>query len=78
MEKYILDPKAQGAFSSEVMHKVVLNGIDFELPDDIWDAIDDALAITGMLKLVMVAGQISTLPSDLSLIGCKRNILSFH
>ena len=42
MEKYILDPKAQGAFSSEVMHKVVLNGIDFELPDDIWDAIDDA------------------------------------
>lgn len=24
------------------MHKVVLNGIDFELPDNIWDAIDDA------------------------------------
>ena len=42
MEKYILDPKAPGAFTSEVMHKVVLNGIDFELPDDIWDAIDDA------------------------------------
>ena len=42
MEKYLLDPKASGAFSSEVMHKVVLSGIDFELPDDIWDAIDDA------------------------------------
>ena len=42
MEKYLLDPKAPGAFSSDVMHKVVLNGIDFELPDDIWDAIDDA------------------------------------
>ena len=42
MEKYLLDPKALGAFSSEVMHKVVSNGIDFELPDDIWDAIDDA------------------------------------
>ena len=39
MEKFLLDPKAQGAFSSEVMHKVVLNGIDFELPDDIWNDI---------------------------------------
>ena len=42
MEKFLLDPKAPEAFSSDVMHKVVLNGIDFELPDDIWDAIDDA------------------------------------
>ena len=42
MEKYLLDSKAPGAFSSEVMHKVVLNGIDFELPENIWDAIDDA------------------------------------
>jgi len=42
MEKYLLDPKAPEAFSSDVMHKVVLNGINFELPDDIWDAIDDA------------------------------------
>ena len=42
MEKFLLNPKAPGAFSSEVMHKVVLNGIDFELPDNIWDAIDDA------------------------------------
>ena len=42
MEKYLLDPKAPGAFTSEVMHKVVLNGIDFELPEHIWDAIDDA------------------------------------
>ena len=42
MEKYLLNPKASNAFTSEVMHKVVLNGIDFELTDDIWDAIDDA------------------------------------
>ncbi len=42
MEKFLLDPKAPGAFTSEVMHKVVLNGIDFELPENIWDAIDDA------------------------------------
>ena len=42
MEKFLLDPKAPGAFSPDVMHKVVLNGIDFELPDDMWDAIDDA------------------------------------
>ena len=42
MEKYLLDPKASDAFTSDVMHKVVLNGIDFELPENIWDAIDDA------------------------------------
>ena len=42
MEKFLLDPKAPGAFSPDVMHKVVLNGIDFELLDDMWDAIDDA------------------------------------
>ena len=42
MEKFLLDPKAPGAFSPDVMHKVVLNGIDFELPENIWDAIDDA------------------------------------
>ena len=42
MEKFLLDPTAPEAFTSEVMHKVVLNGIDFELPENIWDAIDDA------------------------------------
>ena len=42
MEKILLNPKASNAFTSEVMHKVVLNGIDFELPEHIWDAIDDA------------------------------------
>lgn len=40
--KVSIRPQSSGAFSSDVMHKVVLNGIDFELPDDIWDAIDDA------------------------------------
>lgn len=42
MKKYLIDPKNPNAFTSEVMHKVVLNGIDFELPYEIWDAIDDA------------------------------------
>jgi agmatine/peptidylarginine deiminase len=42
MEKYLVNPNDSDAFSSEVMHKVVLNGIDFELPEHIWDAIDDA------------------------------------
>ena len=42
MEKYLLSPKMTGAFSSEVMHRVVLNSIDFELPDNVWDVIDDA------------------------------------
>ena len=41
MEKFLLAPKAPGAFSSEVMYKVVLNSIDFELPQNIWDAIYD-------------------------------------
>ena len=42
MEKFLLNPQAPEAFTSEVMHKVVLNGINFELPEHIWDAIDDA------------------------------------
>ena len=42
MEKYLVNPNDSDAFSSEVMHKVVLNGIEFELPEHIWDAIDDA------------------------------------
>lgn len=33
MEKYLINPKASNAFTPEVMHKVVLNGIDFELPE---------------------------------------------
>lgn len=42
MEKYLVNPKDSNAFTSETMHKVVLNGIDFELPEHVWDAIDDA------------------------------------
>ena len=42
MEKFLVNPKAPDAFTTEVMYKVVLNGIDFELPEHIWDAIDDA------------------------------------
>lgn len=42
MEKFYVNPKDSNAFTSETMHKVVLNGIDFELPEHIWDAIDDA------------------------------------
>ena len=40
--KYLVNPNASNAFTSEVMHKVVLNGINFELSEHIWDAIDDA------------------------------------
>ena len=42
MKIILLNPKASNAFTSEVIHKVVLNGIDFELPEHIWDVIDDA------------------------------------
>lgn len=44
MEKLIFTPNDSNAFTSEVMHKVVLNGINFELPEHIWDTIDDAFA----------------------------------
>lgn len=42
MKKFLLNPNDPNAFTSEVMHKVVLNDIDFELPEHIWVAIDDA------------------------------------
>ena len=42
MKKYFVDPNASNAFASETVHKVVLNNIDFELSDDVWDVIDDA------------------------------------
>lgn len=44
MEKLIFAPNDSNAFTSEVMHKVVLNGINFELLEHIWDTIDDAFA----------------------------------
>ena len=59
MEKFLLDPKAPGAFTSEVMHKVVLNGIDFEPQKTSGMLSTMHLAITGILKLAMEAGQIS-------------------
>ena len=42
MKNFILNPKSPEAFTTEVLHRVVLNGIDFDLPVDIWDVIDDA------------------------------------
>ena len=59
MEKYLLDPKASDAFTSEVMHKVVLNGIDFELPDDIWDAMTNFVYISDKLTVLYI-GQLIT------------------
>lgn len=34
----------EGAFSEPVLHQVVLNEIDFELPDAIWDEINEGFA----------------------------------
>ena len=59
MEKFLLNPKASNAFTSEVMHKVVLNGIDFELPEHIWDAIDED---PGILLQIADAFSISIKP----------------
>lgn len=44
MEKMFFSPNLPNAFTPDVMHQVVLNGIDFELPDHIWQVIDDAFA----------------------------------
>lgn len=42
MVKYLLNPNVPDAMSPTTIHKVVLNGISFELPDAIWSIIDDA------------------------------------
>ena len=34
----------EDAFSEPVLHQVVLSKIDFELPDDIWDEINEGFA----------------------------------
>ena len=44
MEKFLVNPNMPYAFSPEVMHKVVLNGIDFDLSEHVWDVIDDAFS----------------------------------
>ena len=61
MEKYLVNPNDSDAFSSEVMHKVVLNGIDFELPEHIWDAISIlllVLSLTGYKRKILSFRQI--------------------
>lgn len=40
----IISPLMENAFTEPVLHKVVLSKIDFELPDEIWDAINDGFA----------------------------------
>lgn len=40
----IISPLMENAFSEPVLHKVVLSKIDFELPDEIWNAINDGFA----------------------------------
>jgi len=37
----LISPFMQGAFSEPVLHKLVLSKIDFELPDNVWEAIND-------------------------------------
>lgn len=42
--KELISPLMENAFSEPVLHKVVLNKIDFELPDEIWDEINEGFA----------------------------------
>lgn len=39
-----ISPFMEDAFSEPVLHKVVLSKIDFELPDAIWDEINEGFA----------------------------------
>jgi len=75
MKKFLLNPNDPNAFTSEVIHKVVLNGINFELPEHIWDAIDDAFGYYWNVEVGYGGCQISILQSILSRTGCIRNIL---
>lgn len=42
--KELISPFMEDAFSEPVLHKVVLSKIDFVLPDDIWDEINEGFA----------------------------------
>lgn len=44
MEKKLLSPYAPDAFTPKMMHQVVLQKVNFELPDHVWEAIDEAFA----------------------------------
>lgn len=39
--KKLISPLREDAFTEPVLHKVVLSKIDFELPDEIWEAINE-------------------------------------
>lgn len=43
--KELISPLMENAFSEPVLHKVVLSKIDFKLPDEIWDEINEGFAI---------------------------------
>lgn len=42
--KEFISPSMEGAFSEPVLHRVVLSKIDYELPDEIWDEINEGFA----------------------------------
>ena len=42
--KELISPLMEGAFSEPILHRVVLSKIDFELPDEIWDEINEGFA----------------------------------
>ena len=42
--KEFISPLMEGAFSEPVLHRVVLSKIDYELPNEIWDEINEGFA----------------------------------
>lgn len=42
--KELISPLMEGAFSEPILHRLVLSKIDFELPDEIWDEINEGFA----------------------------------
>ena len=41
----LISPLREDAFTEAVLHKVVLNKIDFELPDEIWEVFNEGFGI---------------------------------
>lgn len=45
MIKELISPYQPFAFCDVVLHKVVQNSLQYELPDDLWDAFNEAFTI---------------------------------
>lgn len=45
MQKNLISPKQPNAFREDVLRQVANDAVGYELPDDVWNAFDQAFAI---------------------------------